>query len=128
MHGHVGFSIIAVLAVLLAASRMSAMARDNAALKLLGACAAVMITILIAQVLLGLISYVAVLMRKDQVIPIWEVVFTSAHQATGALLLAAAIQGAAWSRRLVSAQAPMTNRSVEMRADLRALKHAEELR
>ena len=126
MHGHVGFSIIAVLAVLLAASRMSAMARDNAALKLLGACAAVMITILIAQVLLGLISYVAVLMRKDQVIPIWEVVFTSAHQATGALLFAAAIQGAAWSRRLVSAQAScITNRSVELGTDLRALKHAE---
>ena len=126
MHGHVGFSIIAVLAVLLAASRMSAMAQDNAALKLLGRFAAVMITILIVQVLLGLISYVAVLMRKDQVIPIWEVVFTSAHQVTGALLFAAAIQGAAWSRRLVSAPMPfITNRSAEQRADLRALKHAE---
>lgn len=39
MHGHIGFSIIAVLAVLLSASRMSAAARDTPALKLLGTCA-----------------------------------------------------------------------------------------
>ena len=107
MHGHIGFSIIAVLAVLLSASRMSAAARDTPALKLLGTCATFMITILIVQVLLGLLAYVAVLVRRDAAIPLWELMFTSAHQATGALLFAAAIQGAAWARRLVAVEAPM---------------------
>ena len=107
MHGHIGFSIIAVLAVLLSASRMSAAAREIPALKLLGTCAAFMITILIVQVLLGLLAYVAVLVRRDAAIPLWELMFTSAHQATGALLFAAAIQGAAWARRLVAVEAPM---------------------
>ena len=107
MHGHIGFSIIAALAVLLAASRMSAAARETPALKLLGTCATFMITILIVQVLLGLLAYVAVLVRKDAAIPLWELMFTSAHQATGALLFAATIMGAAWSRRLVAVNAPM---------------------
>ena len=107
MHGHIGFSIIAVLAVLLSASRMSAAAREIPALKLLGTCATFMITILIVQVLLGLLAYVAVLVRRDAAIPLWELMFTSAHQATGALLFAAAIQGAAWARRLVAVEAPM---------------------
>ncbi|MCE9619349.1 MAG: COX15/CtaA family protein [Planctomycetes bacterium] len=101
MHGHLGFSIVAILAVVLAASRMSAAAREKPELKRLGSCATVLITLLIVQVLLGLLAYVAVLMRKDAAIPLWELAFTSAHQATGALLFAAAIQGAAWTRRLV---------------------------
>jgi heme A synthase len=102
MHGHVGFSIIATLAVILAASRLAAAAREHAPLRVLGRCAAVMIVLLIVQVLLGLMSYVAVLTRKDAAIPLWEIVFTSAHQATGALLLASAVQAAAWTRRLVA--------------------------
>ena len=110
MHGHIGFSIIAALAVLLAASRMSAAARETPALKLLGTCATFMITILIVQVLLGLLAYVAVLVRKDAAIPLWELMFTSAHQATGALLFASTIMGAAWSRRLVAVNAPMDHK------------------
>ena len=86
---------------------MSAAARETPALKLLGTCATILITILIAQVLLGLLAYVAVLVRKDAAIPVWELMFTSAHQATGALLFAASIQGAAWARRLVAVDAPM---------------------
>ena len=89
---------------------MSAAARETPALKLLGACATFMITILIAQVLLGLLAYVAVLVRKDAAIPLWELMFTSAHQATGALLFAATIMGAAWSRRLVAVNVPMDHK------------------
>jgi stage V sporulation protein SpoVS len=42
-------------------------------------------------------------MRRGPAIPVWELLSTSAHQATGALLLMAAVQGAAWSRRLLPA-------------------------
>ena len=114
MHGHIGFSIVAALAVLLAASRMSAAARETPALKLLGTCATFLITVLIAQVLLGLLAYVAVLVRRDAAIPLWELMFTSAHQVTGALLFASAIQGAAWARRLVSALAIHESRTAAL--------------
>jgi hypothetical protein len=50
-------------------------------------------------------------MRRGPSIPLWEVISTSAHQATGALLLMATVQGAAWSWRMlagVSADEPIT--------------------
>jgi hypothetical protein len=63
------------------------------------------------QVLLGFVALGAVLMRRGPSIPLWEVISTSAHQATGALLLMATVQGAAWSWRMlagVSADEPIT--------------------
>ena len=42
------------------------------------------------QFTLGLLAFLATILRKTTEIPIWELVPTSAHQANGALLLAAA--------------------------------------
>jgi hypothetical protein len=39
--------------------------------------------------------------KEQTAIPTWEVVFTTAHQATGALLLVLSVLLAAWTRRLL---------------------------
>ena len=52
------------------------------------------------QVALGIASLVLVIVRKSPEIPIAEVVFTSLHQVTGALLLATSVMIAAWWRRV----------------------------
>jgi cytochrome c oxidase assembly protein subunit 15 len=56
------------------------------------------------QIVLGIVAMIAVWSRdpKEQTaIPTWEVVFTTAHQATGALLLVLSVLLAAWTRRLL---------------------------
>ena len=60
------------------------------------------------QVVLGFFAWGAVMMRRGPAIPSWEAILTTAHQATGALLLMACVQGAAWSRRLLAAGAADT--------------------
>lgn len=65
------------------------------------------------QIALGIVAMIAVLARPAATpvtagdatpierIPLWEIVFTTAHQATGALLLALATMLMLWTRRLV---------------------------
>jgi cytochrome c oxidase assembly protein subunit 15 len=72
------------------------------------------------QIALGVVAMIAVLSRPsatpataDQAtpiehIPLWEVVFTTAHQAIGALLLALATLLMLWTRRLLHATPPAT--------------------
>jgi cytochrome c oxidase assembly protein subunit 15 len=109
MHGHLGFAIVALIVVILTASRLSGVARAVPSAKPLGRAGASMAIIVAVQVLLGFVALGAVLMRRGPAIPAWEVIFTSAHQATGALLLMAAVQGAAWSRRMLAgADEPIT--------------------
>jgi hypothetical protein len=67
-----------------------------------------MAIVVAVQVALGFVAWGAVMMRKGPAIPGWEVLSTSAHQATGALLLMATLQGAVWSRRLVAAETQVT--------------------
>ena len=107
MHGHLGFAVIALIVVLFAASRMSGAARAQAACRPLGRVGGAMAVVVAAQVALGFIAWGTVMMRRGPAIPLWEVFSTSAHQATGALLLMLAVQGAAWSRRLLAPAACM---------------------
>jgi len=102
MHGHLGFSIVALLLIILAASRLAAIGRVNAQAKPLARAATCMVLIVAIQVALGLVAYAAVLMRRGPDVPLWELLSTTAHQSTGALLLTATVQGAIWSRRLLS--------------------------
>ncbi|MBM4006903.1 MAG: hypothetical protein FJ292_04980 [Planctomycetes bacterium] len=108
MHGHLGFAVVAVIVVLLSASRLSGVARTQGNLSPLGRCGTSMAIVVAVQVLLGFIAWGAVMMRKGSAIPGWEVISTSAHQATGALLLMITLQGAVWSRRLVAAEPVLT--------------------
>jgi cytochrome c oxidase assembly protein subunit 15 len=111
MHGHLGFSIVALIVIILSASRLSGVARAVPSAKPLGRAGASMAIVVALQVLLGFVALGAVLMRRGPSIPLWEVISTSAHQATGALLLMATVQGAAWGWRMlagVSADEPIT--------------------
>jgi cytochrome c oxidase assembly protein subunit 15 len=58
------------------------------------------------QLVLGVLAVAAVWTRKGEAIPLFEVVVTTAHQATGAALLGGSILLAAWSRRLIGSEAP----------------------
>ena len=113
MHGHLGFAVVAVIVVLLAASRLSGVARTRPELLPLGRCGASMAIVVALQVLLGFVAWGAVMMRKGPAIPVWELLSTSAHQATGALLLMATLQGAAWGRRLVASEPLVTATAVK---------------
>jgi len=107
MHGHLGFSIVAIIAVLIAAGRLSAAGREHAWARPMALSGQAMVALVVVQVGLGFVALAAVLMRRGVTIPAWELLSTSAHQATGALLLMASVQGALWSRRLVAAPAPV---------------------
>ena len=47
-------------------------------------------------------ALIAVFVRPGTEIPVWELVITSAHQATGAVLLGMSTMLALWARRLVA--------------------------
>jgi hypothetical protein len=51
------------------------------------------------QLVLGIAALVAVVMRRGEVVPWWEVASTTAHQTTGALLLAFAASAMVLARR-----------------------------
>ena len=65
-----------------------------------------MLLLVTLQLALGVVATVLVVQdHPDGVIPRSEVVFTSMHQANGALLLCTAVLMAAWTHRLTTAPA-----------------------
>ena len=57
------------------------------------------------QVALGIAALVAVLMRRGEMVPVWEVAATTAHQALGAVLIAEVATMAVLARRTITATA-----------------------
>ena len=55
------------------------------------------------QFLLGIIAFIAIVMRVNETIPMWELISTSSHQANGALLLGVSVALAAIVQRSVVA-------------------------
>ena len=97
--GHVaGAFVILVLAVITGAI-CSSRAREIPIVRILGKG---MIHAIGLQFALGIAALVVVLIRVDAAIPAYEVIVTSAHQATGALILAMAAMLAVSSRRFVA--------------------------
>ena len=87
MHGHLTFSIAVVVIALIAGLR--AKARRDAGIPIVPAAGRTVNALVGLQFLLGIIAFVTTVLRRTTEIPIWELVPTSAHQANGALLLAA---------------------------------------
>ena len=63
-----------------------------------------LLVIVSLQLLLGIVALVAVSLRSVSTPPIWEVIFTSMHQATGALLLGLSALFLIWHLRLVKSE------------------------
>lgn len=105
MHAHLSWSVVALAACIWAGIKaMRAGAASEAAgadapcagskgLRRTGAALHGLVTL---QVVLGFLALIWVLKRDSAAIPTLEVVFTTAHQATGALLLASAAMAWAW--------------------------------
>jgi cytochrome c oxidase assembly protein subunit 15 len=108
MHAHLSWSVVALAACIWAgikamrAGAASSVAADAVAkapcagskgLRRTGAALHGLVTL---QVVLGFLALIWVLKRDSAAIPALEVVFTTAHQATGALLLASAAMAWAW--------------------------------
>jgi heme A synthase len=65
------------------------------------------------QLLLGVVALIAVMVRPGASIPTWEIIATSAHQATGAALLGVSTSIAVWTRRLVVAEPSVASSAAE---------------
>jgi hypothetical protein len=62
-----------------------------------------LLALVASQLMLGLVALTMVLLRGGELpIPPIEVLFTTAHHAVGASLLASAVLLAAWTRRLLA--------------------------
>lgn len=102
LYTHIVVALLVLAMILFVGIRMMAHYRDQTRVKKSGQ--AIMNTVGF-QIVLGVIAMVAVLKREPtDPIPTWEVVITSLHQATGALLLAFATLYALWLRRLVEGE------------------------
>ena len=92
---HISFSVVVVMLSVYLGVRMLTHARTPLA-KILGQ----VIMVLVAfQFILGIAAFAAVMLRPEGVIPSWELISTSAHQANGALLLGTAVALAALAYR-----------------------------
>jgi len=101
LHGHVTVAVIAFTLVLLAGMRCGR-AVEAPPLRRVGKAALHTVGL---QVALGIAALVAVLMRRGEAVPIWEVATTTAHQALGAVLLAEVATMAVLARRTITATA-----------------------
>ncbi len=100
MHGHLTFSLVVLVIALVAGLR--AKARRGEGVPMVPALGRTVNALVGVQMTLGILAFVATVLRRTTDIPIWELVPTSAHQANGALLLAAATALCACVRRFES--------------------------
>lgn len=99
LHGHVTMALLAFFLVLLAGLRCSRVP-EIPPLRRVGK--SLMHTVGL-QLVLGIAALITVLMRRGDVVPWWEAASTTAHQATGAMLLALAASAMVMARRTCEA-------------------------
>jgi len=114
MHGHLGFSVVVVTIAFVAGLR--AKSRRDLGVPVVPALGRTVNLLVGLQFTLGLLAFLATILRKSPEIPVWELIPTSAHQANGALLLAAAASLAVAVRRfeviLPGTSSPSTPRGI----------------
>jgi cytochrome c oxidase assembly protein subunit 15 len=95
---HIALAIVVMLLAIINGVRAIASPAGKCVQRRIGIALCILVTV---QVLLGVVATVVVLTRgPDEAVPVMEVIVTSAHQANGGLLLAAAVLMTAWQRRL----------------------------
>ena len=96
--GHIALAALVMLLAIINGIRASSVPSAGDVQKKIGF---MLIIVVILQVALGLLATVVVMSREPgEPIPVMEVIVTSAHQANGGLLLAAAVLLTAWQSRL----------------------------
>ena len=100
MHGHLSFSVVVLLLTIFTGLRCMKRT-DFPIIRNLGHAILILVTL---QFLLGIGALVAVLVRPNEAIPLWELISTSAHQANGALLLGVSTALAAMTHRQISGE------------------------
>ncbi len=98
IYAHIGGAVVVTGVVSVAAGRAWAYG-VHPILRSLGK---ILFVALGCQLLLGIVSLVAIWTRSSTQIPAWEVVVTTAHQATGAFILGVSTLLAVWTRRLLA--------------------------
>ena len=96
---HILYTHIAVAVVVLVVSVLLSLrlrARDHLILKTYST---IILSLVGLQLLLGGGALIAILLRSSDTIPSYEVIFTTLHQANGALLLGATVASLAWVKR-----------------------------
>ena len=102
MHFHVTWALVVFVTALFVGLRAMRVSGSSAPLRAVGHGLLMLVGL---QVAFGIGSLVMVILRKGAPIPTLEVVFTSLHQSTGALLLGTSAVLAAWWWRVSAASA-----------------------
>jgi cytochrome c oxidase assembly protein subunit 15 len=99
LYTHIGLAVIITIVIIFVAGRAWGGHRD---LPVLPAIGRTLIGLVLFQLMLGMSAMVVVWMSDPGHIRAYEVIVTTAHQITGAMLLAGSALLALWSRRLLS--------------------------
>ena len=99
LHSHIAFGVLVAALAVAVGLRSWGRHGDKPAMRRLGLG---LIATISLQLLLGTAALIAVFVRPGAEIPVWELLVTSAHQATGAVLLGMSTMLALWTRRLVA--------------------------
>ncbi len=97
LHAHLGVALLAIAAMVMVGVKAM---RDGAQVPAVRRSGMSIHALLLLQIVLGTLALVAVMMRKSGSIPTWEVAVTTAHQVTGAAIVAAMAMALAWALRL----------------------------
>ena len=99
LYTHIGLAAIITLVIIFVAGRAWGGHRDKPVLPVVGG---TLIGLVLLQLMLGISAMIVVWMSDPQHIRGFEVIVTTAHQITGAMLLASSALLALWSRRLLT--------------------------
>jgi cytochrome c oxidase assembly protein subunit 15 len=99
LHAHIVFGVVVAAAAIGLGVQAWGRHGEIAILRRTGLALAIVTSI---QLLLGLLALAGVLTRAGEATPLFELLATSAHQSTGALVLAISVLLAMWTRRLLA--------------------------
>ncbi len=95
---HIGVALLVMILIIVVGGRAWGVHRDRPVLPALGRTLLILLT---AQLTLGVLAVIVVAKSQPHVDPpVFEVVITTAHQITGAMMLATSVLLTVWTRRL----------------------------
>ena len=96
MHAHLGFALFAIAAIVIVGIQCL---RGGGGVRSVRTTGIALHSLVLVQIVVGVLALVSVMMRSNDQIPRWEVAVTTAHQVTGAAIIGAMAVAVAWSIR-----------------------------